>query len=183
MIDTEKILKYNTIEGKAMRKELEPKIEIAKKLYPKIIKLIEKYTEYCDENGDEENIEYKKLEKELHEITGKDISQYNLSEYWEEEGLEPLSFKIALPEPNIVNDITKEELHEIVRIMKEDIFEGDVNDEFLNEFKYFLEDYYNKMLEINFKNYSNDYFNRQKGKDGKYFEYKIEEIVDKIFGE
>jgi hypothetical protein len=46
-----------------MRKELEPKMEIAKKLYPQIVKLIEKYTEYCDENGDEENAEYKKLEK------------------------------------------------------------------------------------------------------------------------
>ena len=153
-----------------MRKELEPKMETAKKLYPKIIKLIEKYTEYCNENGDEENIEYKKLENKLHEITGKDISQYNLSEYWEEEGLEPLSFKIALPEPNIVKDITKEELHEIVKIINNDIFEEEFNDEFLKEFKYFLEDYYHKLLKINFKSYSNEYFNRQKGKDGKYFE-------------
>ena len=98
-----------------MRKELEPKMETAKKLYPEIIKLIEEYTEYCDENGDEENIEYKKLENKLHEITGKDISQYNLWEYWEEEGLEVLSFRIALPEPIIVNDITKDELAEIVK--------------------------------------------------------------------
>jgi hypothetical protein len=32
-----------------------------KKLYPKIVKSIEKYTEYCDENGDNENIEWKKI--------------------------------------------------------------------------------------------------------------------------
>ena len=114
-----------------MRKELEPNMEIAKKLYPRIKKLIEKYTEYCDENEDEEDIEYKKLEKKLHEITGKDISQYNLWEYWEEEGLEPLAFKIALPEPNIVNNITKDELKEIIQIIKEDIFEeNDMDNDF-----------------------------------------------------
>jgi hypothetical protein len=150
-------------------------------MYPKIIKLIENYTEFCDENGDDENIEYKKLEKKLHEITEKDISQYNLWEYWEEEGLEPLSFKIALPEPNIVNAITKEELTEIVKRIKEGIFEeNDGDDEFIQEFKYYLEDYYNKLLKINFKNYKNEYFDRQKGKDGEYFEYKVDEIVEKI---
>ena len=90
-----------------MREELKPKMDIAKGLYLKIISLIEKYADYCDENGDEENIEYKKLESELNKITGKDISQYNLWEYWEEEGIEPLSFRIALPEPYIVNDIKK----------------------------------------------------------------------------
>jgi hypothetical protein len=164
-----------------MRKELKANMETAKKLYPKIKELIEKYTEYCDENGDEENIEYKKLENKLHEITGKDISQYNLWEYWEEEGLEPLAFRIALPEPNIVNDITKEELTEIVKIIKEDIFkENDTDDEFIQEFKYLCMDYYHKLLKINFKNYKYEYFNSQKGKDGKYFEYKVEEIVEKI---
>jgi hypothetical protein len=164
-----------------MRKELEPKMETAKTIYPQIVKLIEEYTEYCDENGDEENIEYKKLEGKLHKITGKDISQYNLWEYWEEEGLEPLCFKISLPDPNIVNDITKEELTEIVKRIKEGIFKKSYNDdEFAEEFKYFLKDYYHKLLRINYKNYSNDYFNRQKRKDGKYFEYNVEEIVEKI---
>ncbi|GHU21049.1 hypothetical protein FACS189475_10250 [Betaproteobacteria bacterium] len=57
-----------------MRKELEPDWETAEKLYPEIVELIEKYTGYCDENGDEDNVEYKKLENKLHEITGKDMS-------------------------------------------------------------------------------------------------------------
>jgi hypothetical protein len=164
-----------------MRKELEPKMEIAKKLYPQIIKLIEKYTEYCDENGDEGNAEYRNLEKKLNEITGKDMSRYNLWEYWEEEGLEPLCFKISLPEPDVVNDITKEELTEIVKKIKEDIFQkNDDNDEFTKEFKYFLEDYYHKLLGINYKNYKYEYFCRQKGKNGKYFEYNVDEIVIKL---
>jgi hypothetical protein len=166
-----------------MRKDLEPQMETAKKLYIKIVKLIKKYTEYCDESGDGENIEYEKLENRLHGITGKDISQYNLWEYWEEEGLEPLAFKIALPEPNIVEDITKEELTEIVKEIKADIFEkNDAVDEFTREFKYICMDYYHKLLKINFKNYKYEYFNRQKGKDGKYFEYNVEEITEKILG-
>jgi len=164
-----------------MRNRLEPQIEIAKRLYPEIMKLIKNYTEYCDENGDDDNSEYKKLENKLHKITKKDISQYNLWEYWEEEGFEPLSFKIALPEPNIVNDITKEELIEIVKRIKEDIFEKNNNeDEFIQEFKYFLKDYYHELLEINYKDYTNEYFNRQKRKDGNYFEYTVEEIGEKI---
>jgi hypothetical protein len=164
-----------------LRKELKPNIEIAEKLYPKIMGLIEKYTEYCDENGDEGDIEYIKLKNKLHEITGKDISEYNLWEYWEEEGIEVLSFKISLPEPNIVNDITKEELFEIVKILKTGIFENTSENEFLKEFSYHLSDYYRKLLEINFIGYTNKYFDRQKGKDGKYFEYSIEEIVEKIW--
>ena len=165
-----------------MRKELEPKMDIAKELYPKIISLIEQYTVYCDENGDEENIEYKKLENELNKITGKDISKYNLWEYWEEEGIEPLSFKIALPEPNIVNDINKEELTEIVKILKKGLFEkNEEEDKFTQEFKYYLEEYYHKLLEHNCKNYESELFDSQRGKDGKYFEYTLEEIVEKIY--
>ena len=164
-----------------MRKELEPNMEIAEKLYPQIKELVEEYTEYCDENGDEENSEYKKLEDKLHDITGKDISQYNLSEYWEEEGLEVLCFKISLPEPNVVNEFTKEELTEVVKRIKEDVFEENGGQNFTELFNYHLEEYYHKLLEINFKNYKYEYFERQKGKNGKYFEYKIEEIVDKIW--
>jgi hypothetical protein len=164
-----------------MRRELEPNIGKAKKLYPQIVGLIEKYTEYCDENGDEEDIEYKKVELKLHEITGKDISQYNLFEYWEEEGLEVLSFRISLPEPNIINNITEEELTEIINILKDDDFEDKNGNDFAEEFKYYLDKYYHRLLEINFRNYKYEYFNRQKDKNGKYFEYSVEEIVKKIW--
>ena len=164
-----------------MRKELEPNIEVAEKLYPKIKELVEEYTEYCDENGDEGNIKYNILENKLHEITGKDISQYNLWEYWEEEGLEVLCFKISLPEPNVVKEITKEELSEIIKRIKEDIFEENEGNSFMELFNYHLDEYYHKLLEINFKNYKYEYFGRQKGKNGEYFEYEIDEIVEKIW--
>jgi hypothetical protein len=163
-----------------MRKELEPDMRTAEKLYKKVVKLIENYTVFYDENGDEENIEYKKLETKLNEITGKDISQYNLFEYWEEEGIEILSFKICLPEPKIIENITKEELAEIIAIIKDGDFEHINGNDFFEEFKYNLYEYYHKLLKVNFKNYKYEYFNRQKGKEGKYFEYSVEEIMNKI---
>jgi uncharacterized Fe-S cluster-containing radical SAM superfamily protein len=166
-----------------MRKELEPNIEIAEKLYPEIKELIEKYTEYCDENGNDENIEYKKLENKLHEITGKDISQYNLWEYWEEEGIEVLSFRISLPDPIIINNITKEELTEMIENINDKKRDKTNENKFVEEFKYYFDNYYHKLLKINFKNYKYEYFNKQKGKAGKYFEYNTDEIVEKIWNE
>ncbi|SUJ03957.1 Uncharacterised protein [Sphingobacterium spiritivorum] len=37
-----------------LRKEIEPRLDIAEKLYPEVLKLILDYTDYCDEHGDEE---------------------------------------------------------------------------------------------------------------------------------
>ena len=67
--------------------------------------------------------------------------------------------------------------------MKEENFEkNEEEDKFTQEFKYYLEEYYHKLLEINCKNYDSELFESQKGKDGKYFEYNVEEIVEKIYG-
>jgi rRNA maturation protein Rpf1 len=86
-----------------------------------------------------------------------------------------------LPEPNVVNEFTKEELTEVVKRIKEDVFEENEGQNFTELFSYHLEDYYHKLLKINFKKYKFKYFERQKGKNGKYFEYEIEEIVEKIW--
>ena len=48
-----------------MRTKFAPDWETAEKLYPIVKALIEEYTEYCDENGDEELTEYKNLENKL----------------------------------------------------------------------------------------------------------------------
>lgn len=163
-----------------LRKEIEPQLEIAESRYQEILDLILAYTDYCDENGDEDNSEYEKLESKLHEMTGKDMSQFNLWEWWEEEGAEVLSFRIALPDPTKVNDITKEELTEIVKRAKN--LDLDENEEsFKGQFGYYLEDYYNDFLELNFKSFKHDLFHRQKDKNGNYFEYSASEIVEKLW--
>jgi predicted AlkP superfamily pyrophosphatase or phosphodiesterase len=163
-----------------MRNEIEPDWETAEKIYPAIKALIEEYTEYCDENGDEELAEYKKLKNRLSEITKKDISYYKLWEWWEGEGLEVLSFRISLPEPNIAQDISKEELMEIVRRINVSIQQDNKNS-FRNAFSCYLEDYYHKLLKRNFKKYKYAYFNRQKDNAGNYFEHSTEEIAEKIW--
>lgn len=48
-----------------LRKEIEPQLDIAEKLYPEILKSILDYTDFVDENGDEDNGEYTKLEQKL----------------------------------------------------------------------------------------------------------------------
>lgn len=104
-------------------------------------------------------------------------------EWWEGEGLEVLAFRIALPEPNIVKDITKDELVEIiVEKIEKDAFDekGDLiesDDEFTNDFKIYLIDYYHELLKINFKMYKYEYFIIHKGKT-----YSVEEKIEKIWG-
>ena len=61
------------------------------------------------------------------------MSKFNLREWWEADGAENLAFDIALPEPNLVPDITKNELLEIVERMTS--FElRETRDEFLDAF-------------------------------------------------
>jgi len=167
-----------------LRKEIEPQFEIAEKRYSKVLKLILDYTDYCDENGDEDNIEYKKLEEKLHNLTGKDISQFNLWEWWEEDSAENLAFDISLPEPQIVKDITKEELAEIVRRFKtyEEPYENEENFKALFYSRtIFGNGFFEDFLKRNFKTYRVELFQRHKGKDGNYFEYSADEIVEKLW--
>ena len=105
-----------------LRKEIEPDFETVEKRYPIALKAIMSYTAYCDENGDEDLVEYNKLADYLHQLTGKDMSQFNLWEWWEEEGAEVLAFRIVLPEPQCVHNITMDEVHEVVKRLKTDIY-------------------------------------------------------------
>ena len=41
-----------------LRKEIEPDFETVERHYPIVLKAIMRYTEYCDENGDEDLVEY-----------------------------------------------------------------------------------------------------------------------------
>ncbi len=164
-----------------LRKEIEPEFDIAEKLYSQVLKLILDYTEFCDENGDEENIEYKNLEEKLHLLTGKDMTQFNLWEWWEEDGAENLAFNISLPDPKKLNDISKNELFEIVDLIKTFEEPEDNTSEFISTFyrnTIYGNGYFKKFLEKNFKNYKPNLFNRNKDKNGNYFEYEVHEIVD-----
>lgn len=160
-----------------LRKEIEPDFETVEKLYPEILKLILEYTDYCDTNGDEEKKEYKKLEEKLHNMTGKDMEEFNLWEWWEVDGAENLAFDISLPHPKIVKDITNLELKEIVKRIKTFTLQNDDDESLKAQFHYRIDNYYINFLELNFKTFEHSLFQRNKDKNGNYFEYRESEIV------
>lgn len=167
-----------------LRNEIEPQMDIAEKLYPGILKLILAYTDFCDENGDEDTLEYQKLEEKLRQLTQKDMTQFNLSEWWEEEGAEVLSFRISLPDPLLVKDIKKEELAEILNRIA-GFKQPDKNSDaltFKDQFSVYLDSYYHRFLALNFKGYSySKLFTKQKDKEKKEFWYTENEKTELLW--
>ncbi|MBV8325573.1 hypothetical protein [Chryseobacterium sp.] len=136
-----------------LRPDLEPDLKTAEIRYPKILKLILDYTAYADLSGDGDLTAYHKLESELHHITQKDISQFNM-EWWEEEGAEVLAFRMALPDPEKTENLTPEEREEILfRIENPVIINKDWEEQtFEEQFSLYLDDYYRRFLKLNDKN-------------------------------
>lgn len=164
-----------------LRKEIEPDFETVEKRYPMALKAIMSYTAYCDENGDEDLVEYNKLADYLHQLTGKDMSQFNLWEWWEEEGAEVLAFKIVLPEPQCIHNITMDELYEVVKRLKTDIYTPSEDGSLKELFKYHLDEYYKLFLERNFNTYDPKLFERNINDKGEYFEYTEAQIVQMLW--
>ena len=164
-----------------LRKEIEPDFETIEKRYPIALKAIMSYTAYCDENGDEDLVEYNKLADYLHQLTGKDMSQFNLWEWWEEEGAEVLAFRIVLPEPQCVHNISMDELYEVVKRLKTDIYTPSEDGSLKELFKYHLDEYYKLFLERNFNTYDPKLFERNINDKGEYFEYTEAQIVQMLW--
>lgn len=164
-----------------LRKKIEPDFETVEKRYPIALKAIMSYTAYCDENGDEDLVEYNKLADYLHQLTGKDMSQFNLWEWWEEEGAEVLAFRIVLPEPQCVHNISMDELYEVVKRLKTDIYTPSEDGSLKELFKYHLDGYYKLFLERNFNTYDPKLFERNINDKGEYFEYTEAQIVQMLW--
>ncbi len=145
-----------------LRDCIEPQLDIAEESYPKVLELILGYEEFVDSNGDENNEEYKNIEKQIHEIVKKDMSLYSFWETWEGEGPEVTAFRISLPEPFYIEDLTPEEVMEIIRRLKSQDF-ASVKSPFGKMFSPYLGNYYHKLLKINLKKYRFSYFLVQKG--------------------
>ncbi len=164
-----------------------PDFETARERYGEILRQILAYADYCDAKGDEDGAKYRELEDALHKITGKDMSKFNLREWWEADGVENLAFDIALPEPNLAPDITKDELREIVECMS--TFEPhETGDEFLDAFYYrpnFAAEggYFTEFLRLNFKDtYDPRLFERCE-QNGEITELGADEITQILWGE
>ncbi|GIJ96770.1 hypothetical protein CAPN001_13390 [Capnocytophaga stomatis] len=111
-----------------LRKELQPDWATAEKLYPLILKRLQEYENFWDaqpEDTPEEvfDKEYKAMENYLSELTGKDLSDVWLWEWWESNGIEVFAFDLAMPFPKKHDNLTKEDLQAFVTIIRNNEFE------------------------------------------------------------
>ncbi|SET31891.1 hypothetical protein [Hymenobacter actinosclerus] len=168
-----------------LRQEIEPKTATARSLYPEILRLLLEYADDYEKSGDESSIRYASLESTLHQLTGKDISAYNLWEWWEEEGAETLAYIIALPLPVKTENITRDELIEIIHRLKHTSDSTDLDEYEAVDYQFIhcIHEYYFNFLKINFKKYKYSFFNRQQDANGKYFELSSDDIANKIWNE
>ena len=163
-----------------LRTELEPKIEIAENLFPQIMELISKYDEAYD-IGDKQGMQ-STIDK-INLLTNKNLKIEDLFEYWEGESQEEIAFKISLPEPIKVENISKEELLEILKRIQ--CFDDEGISCKLSELDVPLSDalvytYYIPLLIRNFSHPEpSNLFDRQLI-NGEYIEYSVEEIADII---
>ena len=157
-----------------MRKELKPDFETAKKLYPKILEVIEEYADYfyLPSDSRRDSIQFKELKNKLYEIIGEKLSDDSIYPYDSVMRAEEYAIELGLPPPPVVKDITKEELTEIVEIL------SFVNPEktviMVNDIKFNVSSYYLHLLKKNFSSFSSDWIYYPET------EYSIEDLVEKI---
>ena len=126
--------------------------------------------------------EYKAMEQYLSELTGKDLSDTWLWEWWECNGIEAFAFDLAMPDPIKHNNLTREDIAAFVRIIIDCEFEceNDFQEEFM-PYMFYGHQYFYKFLELNCPHFDPMAFNTTKDKKGKYHEPTVEEVMKKIW--
>lgn len=165
-----------------LRPEIEPQLQIAEQLYPKILELVKEY-DYFNHKLEAEVAS--KIIKKIAHLANKDLSEESLSENRNPNDLELLAFNFALPYPQKVENISKEETTEIVKriqLVSYDTFDSQVVTREFKENKYAVfsmlaQGYFMEFLDLNFT-HTNVYrlFQRQKN-NGKWAELSVDEIV------
>ena len=169
-----------------LRKELRPDFTTAEKLYPLVLKRLKSYEKFydsCYEFSEEElDKEYKAMEQYLSELTGKDLSDIWLWEWWEGNGIEVFAFDLAMPDPVKHNNLTREDIAAFVRIIIDNEFEceNDFQEEFM-PYMFYAHQYFYKFLALNCPHFDPTVFNTTKDKEGKYHEPTVEEVMEKIW--
>ena len=169
-----------------LRKELRPDFAIAEKLYPLVLKRLKSYEKFYDScyafSEEELDKEYKAMEQYLSELTGKDLSDIWLWEWWEGNGIEVFAFDLAMPDPVKHNNLTREDIAAFVRIFIDNEFEceNDFQEEFM-PYMFYGHQYFYKFLELNCPHFDPMAFNTTKDKEGKYHEPTVEEVMKKIW--
>ncbi len=169
-----------------LRKELRPDFATAEKLYPLVLKRLKSYEKFYDScyafSEEELDKEYKAMEQYLSELTGKDLSDTWLWEWWESNGIEVFAFDLAMPDPVKHNDLTREDIAAFVCIIIDNEFkcENDFQEEFML-YMFYAHQYFYKFLALNCPHFDPTVFNTTKDKNGKYHQPTVEEIMNKIW--
>ncbi|MDR2132215.1 MAG: hypothetical protein LBP30_02590 [Clostridiales Family XIII bacterium] len=167
-----------------MRDELKPDYKTIKKLFPLILKILEGYSKNCEGNYDENTAQYKSMVKKLAKLTGKNIKEYCLSSWLDEDEIDIIAFVISIPKAHKIKNITKIELKEIINILFESIENGNIlltgNEEILFDKKYLekLSVHYFGVLKTNYKNYSHLLFYQHLDENSNKVKYSKDEIVN-----
>ena len=170
----------------SLRKELRPDFATAEKLYPLVLKRLKSYEKFYDScyafSEEELDKEYKAMEQYLSELTGKDLSDTWLWEWWEGNGIEAFAFDLAMPDPVKHNNLTREDIAAFVRIIIDNEFEceNDFQEEFM-PYMFYAHQYFYKFLALNCPHFNPTVFNTTKDKKGKYHEPTVEEVMEKIW--
>ena len=170
-----------------LRKELRPDFATAEKLFPLVLKRLEDYEAFHDAQSEDtpEEVfdkEYKAMEQYLSKLTGKDLSDTWLWEWWEGNGIEAFAFDLAMPDPVKHNNLTREDIAAFVRIIIDNEFEceNDFQEEFM-PYMFYEHQYFYKFLALNCPHFDPTVFNTTKDKKGKYHEPTVEEVMKKIW--
>jgi hypothetical protein len=156
-----------------LRSELKPNINLAEKLFPQLLELITLY--------DDDNIE--EIISNINTISGKMIEAEYLLEYWGSESIEEFVFKLALPVPIRVENITYEELLQIISYVQcpdKDFVLQTLVDYNLDISYLLAEGFYLPLLHKNFSHpgISDLFYNYQI--DGEFIELTPHEIAEEI---
>ena len=169
-----------------LRKELRPDFATAEKLYPLVLKRLKSYEKFYDScyafSEEELDKEYKAMEQYLSELTGKDLSNTWLWEWWEGNGIDVFTFDLAMPDPVKHNNLTREDIAAFVRIIIDNEFEceNDFQEEFMMDM-FYGHQYFYKFLALNCPHFDPSVFNTTKDKKGNYHEPTVEEVMKKIW--
>jgi len=159
-----------------------PQMRVAEERYPIVLQTLKEYEQHVDAVGDDALDAYRVLQTRLEMLTEKDLSTYNLWEWWEAEGIEVLAFRIALPDPpSLERRLQDNELAEIVRRLHVFV-PADTADEFAQQFSMYLDDWHHRLLKLNAACYQYAWFTRQKNAQGQWFEHSEAALVERLSG-
>jgi hypothetical protein len=160
-----------------LRVELEPNMDEAERLYPRVLARMTQLMREVDEHGDGGPASERAAE-DIRRLTSKTVEPSELLYAWESEGEEVLAFRLSLPDPPVVEDISYAELITLVhRAMTHPV---PIADGFAGSFGPYLDRWYAALLRRNCTRYRPQLFNRRRSPGGDWYDPSAEEIATAI---